>query len=130
MKTKRFLAILMTIVVSMTFLTMPSSATEVEETQSHITIIFEDENLSDEFKERATAYFLNGEENNDNSSTYGIICQLNGHKLENTTVTSIEHKVRSTAPRCLEKIYLYEACSRCSYESSTLKSSSYIYCCS
>lgn len=130
MKTKRFLAILMVIAISMSLFVMPASAAEEEESHDHIEIYFEDENLSPEFKEKATAYFLNGgADNEDNAATYGLTCTLLGHKLESTTTVTTTHKARTTAPRCLKKTYEYSACTRCDYETSTLKSSVYIYCC-
>lgn len=130
MKTKRFLAIFMIIAISMSLFVMPTSAAEEKECHDHIEVYFEDENLSPEFKEKATAYFLNGgAENKDDAVTYGLTCTLLGHKLETTTTYTITHKARTTAPRCLKRTYTYEACTRCDYETSTLKSSAYIYCC-
>ncbi len=128
MKNKRLISLIMATAVLMSILSISTFAVETEEEHTHIEIIFES-NASDEYKERATHYFLNGEENEDGSCTYGIICQMNGHNLEANTVTKITHKDRFFAPRCLEEIYHYETCTRCTYESSTLKSSGYIYCC-
>lgn len=128
MKTNRFLAILMVIAISVSLFVMPTSAAD-EEAHSHIEIIFEDENVSDELKERAIAYFSNPEASDDGAATYGLTCTLFGHKLESTTVTTTDHKYRATAPRCLQKKYNYQACTRCDYELSTLISSTYIACC-
>ena len=60
MKTKRILAILMGVAISMSLFIMPTPAADIEESHNHdhIEIIFEDENLSPELKEKATAYFL------------------------------------------------------------------------
>ena len=58
MKIKRFLAILMVLAISVSLFAMPTSAAEVEEPHTHIEVYFEDENLSEEFKAKATAYFL------------------------------------------------------------------------
>lgn len=131
MKTKRLLAIIMVVAISMCLFVMPSSAAdEAEPAHTHIEVYFEDENLSDEFKEKATAHFLNGAPEDDGTATYGLTCTLFGHKLETTTTYTITHKARATAPRCLKRYYDYSACTRCDYEESTLISSSYIYCCS
>lgn len=128
MKTNRFIAMLMALIISLSLFVMPASATEVEEPHTHIEIYFEDETLSEEFKEKATAYFLNGA-TDDGAATYGLTCTLFGHKLETGSTTAITHKARTTAPRCLKKIYEYSACTRCDYETSTLISSAYIHCC-
>ena len=131
MKTKRLVAMLIAIAIAMCLFVMPSSAAgEAEQTHTNIEIIFEDETLSEEFKARATAHFLNGAPEDDGTATYGLTCTLFGHKLETGTTTTITHKARATAPRCLEQIYNYSACTRCDYEASTLKSSTYIHCCS
>ncbi len=129
MKTKRFLAILMVLALSASLFAMPASAAEVEEPHAHIEVYFEDDNLSDDFKEKATAHFLNGAPEDDGTATYGITCSLFGHKLETTTTYTITHKARATAPRCLKRTYNYSSCTRCDFEESTLISSTYIYCC-
>ena len=104
MKTKRLVAMLMAIAIAMCLFVMPSSAAdEAEQTHTNIEIIFEDETLSEEFKAKATAYFLNGAPEDDGATTYGLTCNLFGHKLESTQTTTITHKVRTTSPRCLKK---------------------------
>ena len=129
MKTKRFLAILMVVIISISLFAMPTSAAEVEEPHTHIEVYFEDENLSEEFKEKATAYFLNNGNEKDDIATYGITCSLFGHKIQSTTTYTITHKARTTSPRWLKKTYRYDSCTRCDYEESVLISSTYIICC-
>ena len=128
MKTNRFIAMLMALAIITSLFVIPSSAIEAEEPHTHIEIYFEDETLSEEFKEKATAYFLNGA-TDENAATYGLTCTLFGHKLKTSRTTSITHKARATSPRCLKKTYDYSACTRCDYETSTLVSSTYIVCC-
>lgn len=67
--------------------------------------------------------------NDEEVSTYGILCTLFGHKLESSTTKTVEHKVASTSPRCLQKTYKVESCTRCDYSTKTLASSKYIVCC-
>lgn len=129
MKIKRLLAILMVVAISMCLFVMPSSAEAAGE-ETNIEIYFEDENVSDELKAKAIEHFTSHNHEDDGATTYGLTCTLFGHKLESTTVTSVEHKVRTTSPRCLRKKYDYSACTRCDYEESTLLSTSYIVCCS
>jgi len=45
--------------------------------------------------------------------TYGLICNLFGHKTTTEYVTSITHGVRATVPRCLEEHWEIIICSRC-----------------
>ncbi len=130
MNTKRFLALLMTLAISLSIFVLPVAA---EETCNHdheeVEIIFVDENISDELKEKATAYLLNCEEESEDAETYGLTCTLLGHKLETTRAYKTTHKARSTAPRCLKRLYEYETCTRCDYQTSTVLSSTYIHCC-
>lgn len=110
-------------------LVIPTNATETvfdENTE----IIIENENISEETKAKIIAYYTSEEDHKNDSTTYGLTCTLLGHKLETSVVSKITHKVRTTSPRCLEKTYDYEACTRCDYEQSTLGSSVYIVCCS
>lgn len=129
MKKTRFLAILLVFAISISIFAIHSSAAdEVEE--AYIEIIFLDENVSDEFKEKATAHLLSGGAEDEGAATYGILCKAFGHVLETSKTTKITHKVNATAPRCLQRTYEVSACTRCDYTVSTLTSSSYIYCCS
>ena len=99
------------------------------DTTNDIEIIIHDE-VSVETKAKIEKFFANGEPTEKNTSTYGITCTLLGHKIECTSISTIEHKVRTTSPRCLKKTYDYEECTRCDYEKATLVYSSYIVCCS
>ncbi len=132
MKTKRFLALLMVLAISVSLFVIPTSAAETENVNNHdhIEIYFEDENLSEEFKAKATAYFLNNGENaEDESATYGLTCTLFGHKIKTTTTHIYTHKVKATSPRCIRETYAYDKCERCDYENSVLLSTVYISCC-
>lgn len=132
MKTKRFLAIIMVIAISISLFVIPTSAAEPEDTHNHdhIEIVFEDENLSEEFKAEVTAYFLNGGAEVDNEAvTYGLTCTLFGHKIKTTTTTIYRHKVYATSPRCVRETYAYDSCERCDYEASVLLSTEHFKCC-
>lgn len=129
MKTK-ILAILMVAVISVSLFIFPASAAEVETASehTHIEVFFEDDTISEELKAKATAFYLNGGEEEE-SSAWGLTCTILGHKYEDASTTVITHKARATAPRCLKNIYLYQTCTRCGHEKSTLMESFYIYCC-
>ena len=128
MKTKRILSLALTVVMLICAFVMPTNAAETVVDENTV-IIIENKNLSEETKAKIIAYYTNEEEHNNDSSAYGLTCTLFGHKLETSVVRSITHKARATEPRCLEKTYDYEACTRCDYEKSTLGSSIYIFCC-
>lgn len=126
MKVFKLVSFVMAIAMMFSVLQMPAFAEEADYAEGEVTYIFE-EGISEEMKERIIAHFI-GEES-PASSTYSL-CDLLGHKIEYTTSTRVTHKVASTAPRCLQKVYTVEVCTRCDYTTEYLASQSYIYCCS
>ena len=128
MKFKSLFAILLAISLLFCTFVVPTSA-KTNEANSEIEIIIENTEISEETRERIEKYYSTENHSDEGATTYGLTCTLLGHKIESTTVTTITHKVRATAPRCLKKIYDYEACTRCDYEASDLITSSYIFCC-
>lgn len=131
MKIKKILSVIFAIAMLVSIFTMPTNAANTVETEvhEHMEIIIDDENISDETKEKIIAFYSNGGEECEGATTYGLTCTLFGHKLESATASTITHKVRTTSPRCLKKTYNYEACTRCDFEETTLLSSTYIVCC-
>lgn len=131
MKTKRILALVITVIMLCCTLTAPVSATDIT-VEEHTEFYFENDNISEESKERMIALVTDddGNEADSQSSARGITCSLFGHKLESSTLTKISHKVRSSSPRCLKSTYACKTCSRCDYEEAELVSSTYIICCS
>lgn len=128
MKINKLLSLILALATLICAVIIPANAAEAD-TNNHIEIYIENENISEETKEKIFAFYTNGGEEKEGVATYGLTCTLFGHKLESTTVSTVTHKVRSTSPRCLEKVYDYEACTRCDYEDSTLLTSKYIVCC-
>lgn len=86
-----------------------------------------DADTTEEFRNRFIEHYFAPED--DGAATYGLMCTLFGHKLESSVVTTVTHKVRTTAPRCLSQKYNAEACTRCDYSTKTLIDSTYISCC-
>lgn len=129
MKIKSLFAFFLALTLLTCTFVMPASAKE-NTTNNEFEIII-NEDVSEETKEKIEKYFANGEPTINNcNSTYGITCTLLGHKLENTSVSTITHKVRASAPRCVRKTYAYQECTRCDYETSELVATEYIFCCS
>lgn len=63
------------------------------------------------------------------AQTYGLICNLLGHKNSTEIVYTITHKVNSTVPRCKRETWEVIVCSRCDNVENNLLSYSYIDCC-
>jgi hypothetical protein len=128
MKIKNLFAILLALTLFISAFVIPVSAKE-NISNCDVEIIIHGE-VSKETKTKIENYFANGEPAEENSAEiYGLTCTLLGHKLENTSVSVITHKVRATSPRCEKKIYAYQACTRCDYEISDLVATEYIVCC-
>ena len=136
MKTKKLLAMALALTTLLTIFIIPVGATE-EQTNEDIEIVIMNEDISEEAKEKIYAYYSDPDHNHENTentengaTTYGLICSVIGHKIDTSAISVITHKARATAPRCLEKMYKHEVCTRCDdYEKSTLLSSGYINCC-
>lgn len=127
---KRIFAVLLVLTLLTCTFALPVSAKNTTKEESKIEIVINDE-VSEETREKIERYFADGVPAEDNGiTTYGLTCTLLGHKIECTSVYTIEHKVRATSPRCLEKTYDYEECTRCDYEKATLVDREYIICCS
>lgn len=131
MKILRLISFFLVVVFALSSIQMIAFA-ETESDCSHsddvVTVEFLNE-ISDSSKEKIIAHF-NGKEKTAVQSR-GLTCTLFGHKIETGTVSTITHKVKTTAPRCLKETFDYEICSRCDeYSEYTLIGSQYINCCS
>ena len=114
-------------IVSANALESPNKSGNIYELQG-VTIQFESNSNFDLKEQNYIAEFL--VYGNEKTSPYGLSCLLFGHNYETEVVTSIKHKARATAPRCLEEIYDIQVCSKCGDIQKTLLASRYIYCCS
>lgn len=128
---KKIIAIIMVVVSLFSVMSISVYAEDANKNTITVTVnetvfIF-DTNTSEEFRSKAIARYFN--HNGEGTSTYGLTCTLFGHKLESSVVTTITHKARATAPRCLQETYEMEVCSRCDYTNPILIGSTYISCC-
>lgn len=126
---KRIFAVLLVLTLLSCTFVIPAGAKNTANKNNDIEIIIHDD-VSEETKEKIERYFANGEPaENDSTTTYGLTCTLFGHKIECTSISTINHKVSATSPRCLKKTYDYEECTRCDYEKAILVCKEYIVCC-
>ena len=96
-------------------------------TIDNTTVIFdENSQFSVEQQEMIAHRIVYSEEN---TSTYGLMCTLFGHKNTSETVTAVTHKYNVEAPRCLEEIFLVTTCSRCGETTTERTGYRYISCC-
>ena len=130
---KRLISLSLAIIFSFSlcFSASANSTTNNAITVDHYTIIFdEDSGLTQEEKlYLAEARANHTHKSNDAVSTYGVMCNLFGHKTTTETIIVIEHCVRDTPPRCLETYEDMTVCSRCDYVSIDVLNSSYLFCC-
>ena len=128
---KKIIALILVVVSIFSVMSISVHAENVNENSVTVTVnetdfIF-DANTSEEFRSKAISCYFN--HNDNGATTYGLTCTLFGHKLESSYISTIEHKVRATDPRCLQETYDTEACTRCDYANAVLISSTYISCC-
>ncbi len=128
---KKIIALIMVVVSLFSVMSISAYAEEVDETTVTVTVneiefIF-DANTSEEYRNKIIAHYF--DENDEDVAKYGLMCTLFGHKLESSVITTITHKAKATAPRCLRETYDTEACTRCDYTYADLISASYIDCC-
>lgn len=128
---KKIIAIIMVVVSLFAIMSFSAYAEEVKEdtitvTVNEIEFTF-DVNTSEEYRNKIIAHYF--DKNDEDVATYGLMCTLFGHKLESSIITTITHKAKATAPRCLRERYDTEACTRCDYTNAVLISSEYISCC-
>ncbi len=128
---KKIIALILVVVSVFSTMSITAFAEETSENTVTVTVnevefVF-DADTTEDFRNKFIAHYFNhGEED---ASTYGLMCTLFGHKLESSIATTITHKAKSTAPRCLRERYETEVCTRCDYTNVTLLNSEYISCC-
>lgn len=128
---KKIIALILVVVSVFSTMSITAYAEEAKENTVTVTVnevefIF-DADTTEDFRNKFIAHYFS--HNDEDASTYGLMCTLFGHKLESSIATTITHKAKSTAPRCLRETYEIEACTRCDYTKPTLISSVYISCC-
>jgi hypothetical protein len=129
MKIKSLFAILLALTLIICTCVLPASAKESIVNNTDIEIIIHNE-VSEETRAKIERYFASGKPaEDDGATTYGLTCTLLGHNIKISSVSTINHKVRTSEPRCLKRTYNYEECTRCDYSKANLIDSEYIFCC-
>ncbi len=130
---KKCIRVLACFLVLLTLTTVWVAATESNQQYTYqkddttYTVEFIDTTFTAEQQEQVAHNLVYVEE--PNAQTYGLMCTLFGHKLVESTVGVITHKVKTYAPRCKREIYDVTVCERCDYQTQTLSTTSYILCC-
>ncbi len=128
---KKIIALIMVVVSLFSVMSMSVYAEDTNENTvtvivNEVEFIF-DADTTEEFRDKFIADYFN--EDNGDTSAYGLTCALLGHKYDESIVTAITHKKRATDPRCLRQTYEMRACTRCTYATKVLLSETYISCC-
>lgn len=130
---KKYTRILAYILVLLTLTTVWAAATESNQQYTYVvndteyTVEFIETILTAEQQEQVAYNLVYAEDSS--AQTYGLTCTLFGHKLVESTVGVITHKVKTYAPRCKREIYDVTVCERCDYQTQTLSTTSYLDCC-
>lgn len=131
MKTiKIMIAFALCVAFSLSFSANTVQTSEIFYENEETTVIFStDSILSIDKKQIIADKLVYGNDSIENNvSTYSW-CWLTGHDLVSETVYVIDHKVRTTVPRCDRKTYEVESCTKCDYVQETLISSIKYTCC-
>jgi len=126
---KKFISVLLaiTILMSLNITVFASTPTSNVYIMGDKTIIFEESSAFTSEEQQYIAEFLTSQ--NSEQSTYGLMCNLFGHKNTQESVIAITHRVYENSPRCMQEIFLVTTCSRCNETSTELVSRTYITCC-
>ena len=125
---KKIIALVLVVVSLFSVMSISAYAEDTNENTVTVneTVFIFGADTTEDFRNKFIAHYFN---HDDGVAVYGLTCTLFGHKIESSVVTTITHKAKATDPRCLERTYNAETCSRCDYTNSTLLDSSYISCC-
>ena len=121
---KLFLIPLFCILFSLTCFAQTEYNYENEDT----TVIFQsNSSFSNETKQYIADRLIYGN-NDDSISTYSW-CWLTGHDKQTENAWKIEHKFRTTDPRCKKTTYMITTCTNCDFIEFTDLTYNYISCC-
>ena len=126
---KKIVFLLTTIICAISFCIHPfatDTSSNVISIDNVDAIFRNDSTLTEEEKQIVAERIIN---NSTNVQTYGLICNLFGHKNTTEYVTTITHCAYSTAPRCLEEQWELTICTRCEYTETRRIAFYYIDCC-
>jgi len=127
---KKALLFLLTVVMCITLCV----GTSAEESTENVIVIDDVEVIFDSAstltmteKQAIAAYLVYG---GSDVQTYNLLCTLFGHQNTTEYVTTISHCASATAPRCLQKVWEVNTCTRCdSSVESRVIGEQYISCC-
>lgn len=125
---KKILALIlgMALAVNCSAFTTGEAAYDFVVNDTHITVEFStDSALSREKQQQIANHMVYGD---DEASTYAW-CWLTGHDYVTENVIETQHKVYSLSPRCIQRIYSVETCTKCDHFEETLVSEVLIACC-
>ena len=128
---KRLLCFSLAIIFAFSLSLVTSASSEITANQVEIgqfTVIFEEDTIYSAAEQQIIAQqIVNGDITN--HQTYGLVCNVFGHKTTTELIEVVEHCVRDSMPRCLLTYYNLTTCSRCDYTNVEHVSSVYINCC-
>ena len=128
---KAFIITILLLVFSINGIAANDTETMIDYADCNVTVVFDSSiPVSSDVQQRIAEYLVYGTVSASESSVQPrAFCWLTGHDYVTSTVSTIEHEVYATAPRCVESLYEVTTCSKCDYMESTCLSSISIYCC-
>lgn len=126
---KRLITFALAMLCLACFFTNVAASSEVDMiiTIDNVDIIFDSQSVFTDEEKHIIAEYLT--HNSSIEQTYGLMCNLFGHKNTTDIVTTITHCVSPSSPRCLREKWEIITCSRCGNVDTTLLDFAYINCC-
>lgn len=97
-------------------------------TIDNIDVVFDSNTLLNSNERQVIAEYLVADPS-EQVQTYGLMCNLFGHKNTTEIVYTITHEVNSTSPKCLRETWEITTCSRCNNTETTLINHYFVDCC-
>ena len=127
---KKYISLFLTIVLCLSFVLSVNATNGTVYSYNGVDVVFEENSaLSEGMKLQVAEMLVDGASGGEDIATYNLWCSLFGHKNTTESVTTIQHKVDTEAPRCLSQIWELNICTRCENVEATLLYEEYIFCC-
>ena len=127
---KKFISLCLATILCLSFAFSVNATGGTVYSYNGVDVVFEENSLlSESVKIQVAEMLVNGASAQEDIATYNLWCSLFGHNNTTESVTTIQHKVDTVAPRCLSQIWELNVCTRCENVEETLLTQKYIDCC-
>ncbi len=114
---RKSISVLLSVLFAFSMLVIPTSAEEgvYVYTENGYDITVYTEGLEEHQIENIILCLTSEDPTDEGISTYNLICDVFGHKIEDSKSVSVYHNVYDEAPHCMQLTYLMHTCTRCDH---------------